>query len=80
MTDKDATRQKLVNSMRKTKAGVAGQAAAPVKTEADAPVKAPRPKKPAASRAKPKKPSPVKGKSAQPDSFSSGGGRRVWPD
>ncbi|MCF6211950.1 MAG: hypothetical protein L3K24_15040 [Gammaproteobacteria bacterium] len=79
MTDKDATRQKLVNSMRKTKAGVAGQADAPVKTDAGTPVKTARPKKPVASRVKPK-PSPVKDKSTQPSSFLSGGGRRVWPD
>ncbi|HEB93840.1 MAG TPA: hypothetical protein ENI94_10345 [Gammaproteobacteria bacterium] len=79
MTDKDATRQKLVNSMRKTKAGVASQADAPVKTEADTPVKTPRPKKPAVSRVKPK-PSSVEDKSTQPGSFLSGGGRRVWPD
>ncbi len=66
MTDKDATRQKLVDSMRKTKAGVAAQADAPVK-------KASRPKK---SAPKPK-PSAVQKKATQPDVYQR---RRVWPD
>ncbi len=74
MTDKDATRQKLVNSMRKTKAGVAAQADAPMKTDAGTPVKkTSRSKKPAV---KPK-PSAVQNKPVQPAAYQS---RRVWPD
>ncbi len=74
MTDKDATRQKLVNSMRKTKAGVATKAAAQGKAETDTPAKkVSRSKKTAV---KPK-PSATQKKSTQAAAYRS---PRVWPD
>lgn len=75
MTTTDKTRQKLVDSMRKTKAGAGSESADSSK-----------PASSAGSRAKPRKTgSKSKSKTSTPPARPDGGdpyqvGRRVWPD
>ena len=87
MTNTDKTRQKLVDSMRKTKAGTEAEAetdTAPIKAAA------PKEKKTRARRTSTKsagdagsitaKPSTTSAKPAQTPSDPYQGARRVWPD
>ncbi|MCG6975689.1 MAG: hypothetical protein LJE56_04690 [Acidiferrobacterales bacterium] len=76
MSSKDKTRQKLVGSMRKTKAdaGIGTENADETKASPDLPEPKP-PKQPAAREPKRESTKPV---SAKGDSYQSG--RRVWPD
>ena len=76
MSSKDKTRQKLVGSMRKTKAdaGIGTENADEAKVSADLP----KPKPPQQHVAREPKRESTKPVSAKADSYQSG--RRVWPD
>jgi hypothetical protein len=76
MSSKDKTRQKLVGSMRKTKAdaGIGTENAEAEKVSTDLPK--PKPEKQAVGRET--KPQSTKPDTARGDRYQSG--RRVWPD
>lgn len=84
MSDTEKTRQKLMDTIRRTKAGAAGTPEEAPQAAAEKPAPAAKPK-----AAKPKaKPSPKPAAKSAPAKKSAGGsqadayqsGRRVWPD
>lgn len=81
MSDTDRTREKLLSSIRKTKAGAAkteqpSPAQEPPKGEQSA--QAPKTVKPAPSRPRPRRTQQTAQRERMQDPYQSG--RRIWPD